>query len=94
MGYTYWGGYDPKIDYGEWGRAPNEFVLMRSLGDKTDYGRDGQYEGSSIMGYRHFYGLGGNTHGHYLLRDYRYAVFCPEGYVSECDIEKLKDLNA
>lgn len=92
LGYTYWGGYDPKIDYGEWGRSPNEFVLKRSVGDKTDYGRDWQYEGSSIMGYQHFYGLGGNTHGHYLLRDYRYAVFCPEGYVSECDIEKLKDL--
>lgn len=31
------------------------------------------------------------THTHYLLRDYSYAVFCPEGYVSECDMEKFKE---
>ena len=93
LGYTYWGGYDPKIDYGEWGRHPNNFLLKYSEGDNTDYGRDGQYERSSIVGYSHFYhSTGGNTHAHYLVRDYNYAVFCPEGYVSECDMDKFKDL--
>ena len=33
---------------------------------------------------------GGPVHSHHLLRDYRWAVFCPEGYVSECDIDELE----
>jgi hypothetical protein len=32
------------------------------------------------------------THRHYMVSSYRYGIFCPEGYVSECDIEDARNI--
>ncbi len=96
MGYTYWGGQNPNIDYSYWGYHPGRGWMTISHGyasvgvSHAPVSSGGVHGGfswpeGSINWTGHF-----NTHAHRLLRDYNYAVFCPEGYVSEQDIKKLE----
>ena len=97
LGYTYTLHIDdPKIDYSYAHKAktvdyePNQVAFgSRPPGfNGTIVFSQGSYGGSVPS---RFYVNHANVHWHYLLRDYRYAVFCHEGYVSECDIEDLKE---
>ena len=96
LGYTYLGGNNPNVDYASWGKSPSDGGIMRSIGDNTDYS-DYSFP-SGTLGYSSssspcYYSPGRTkTHVHYLLRDYNYAVFCPEGYVSECDVEDFRNV--
>ncbi len=93
LGYTYLGSNIPSVDYSRWGLDDESRGLMRSPGDNSDYGHlMGDDRGSSVDPVNYiFYSPGKiKVHSHYLLRDYRYAVFCPEGYVSECDVEDFR----
>ncbi len=85
LGYTYWGGSDPVVDYSYWGREPDRDVKFGTTPSRLDGGYDA-FMNSPIFPR----GRSIKTHGHRLVRDYIYAVFCPEGYVSECDIEDFK----
>ena len=95
LGYTYLGGDNPAIDYEYWGKAPSSMI---NTGPMHKSASDDYFDGNTLhdayenpWAFHVRYGSGSaNNHSHYLLRDYRYAVFCPEGYVSENDVEDFK----
>ncbi len=90
MGYTYWGGTNPKVDYAAWGHDDSRGTSTLSPVDPSVHMQGG---GSGVSPSRvnrnPYIGSKFMSHDHRLLRDYRYAVFCPEGYASERDINYL-----
>ena len=103
LGYTYWGSDDPDIDYNNWGSHYSRYAYIDSDGKGhasffPTYVYDEHFSKSNN------YGLGDKTqllnyvrndfyhHEHRYLRNkkYEYAIFCPEGYVSEMDIRELE----
>ena len=97
LGYTYWGGENPAIDYELWGRASSSSIFDGPVYTSSS---DEYFNGSTFhrvydapISFHNRSGSGSvKNHSHYLLRDYRYAVFCPEGYVSECDVEDFRNI--
>ncbi len=100
LGYTYWGSGDPKVDYNNWGR---DYSYYQNINYGVDYGPSFRTEKYDVYRTKsNNYGLfkkpttilfgsrGFGEHEHRFLRDYKYAIFCPEGYVSEMDIRELE----
>lgn len=102
LGYTYFGSNDPKVDYSGWGRDHSSY--HRYAYEGVDLGpsfpkfvynshpsKSNNYNVGDInmlLRYKHSYF---REHSHQMLRDYQYAIFCPEGYVSEMDISELRE---
>lgn len=90
LGYTYWGGTNPKVDYAAWGHDDSRGNQTLSPVDPSVHMQgDGRGASPSSVNRNPYIGSRFMSHDHRLLRDYRYAVFCPEGYASERDINYL-----
>ena len=97
LGYTYWGSENPAIDYELWGRASSSSIfdgpVYTSPSDEYFNGSTFHRVYDAPISFHNRSGSGSvKNHSHYLLRDYRHAVFCPEGYVSECDVEDFRNV--
>ena len=105
LGYTYWGGADPKIDYTLWGHSDETHPVYSVYVDPLVFAGSGSGHyvktrsyGRNLSKNKKFNTVDEDdpwngkfeSHAHFLLRDYNYAVFCPEGYVSENDVETLE----
>lgn len=102
LGYTYFGSLDPKVDYSGWGRDHSSYhsyayegvdlgpsfpkFVYNSQPSKSNNYNVGDI--NMLLRYKHSYF---REHSHQMLRDYQYAIFCPEGYVSEMDIRELRE---
>ncbi len=90
LGYTYWTGStsDPEVDYADWG---SELHQNEAFAEPPVYIKSGAPD-PFLLSPLFTKIKTVNTHGHRLVRDYNYAKFCPEGYVSECDIKDFKNI--
>ena len=107
LGYTYWGSDDPDVDYSAWGRRDHSFggsidangavtpaeifevpVYNRHLSRSNNWGRRDYKKYNNIE----TRGSGGHDHRFLIPGKYEYAIFCPEGYVSEMDIREMKKI--
>lgn len=83
-------GYGPSVE-GLLPKVPAFFsVFSQEPRDAMPLERETRANGYKAGGFGFFSRTGFNSHPHYNQRDSTRVVFCPEGYVSEYDINELK----